>query len=55
MGGGVRRPYLSRLVETKLTIIQTGRPQNRDLLDILTTALEAQNHHTPGPLLLPAT
>lgn len=44
----------SRFVETLLTIIETCRQQNRDVLDTLTTALEAQNHHTPSPSLLPA-
>ena len=44
----------SRFVETLLTIIETCRQQNRDLLDTLTTVLEAQNHHTPSPSLLPA-
>ena len=44
----------SRFVETLLTIIETSRQQQRDLLDVLTTALEAQNHHTKGPSLLPA-
>jgi len=44
----------SRFVETLLTIIETCRQQQRDLLDTLTTALEAQNHHTPSPSLLPA-
>lgn len=42
----------SRFVETLLTIIETCRQQQRDLLDVLTTALEAQNHHTAGPSLL---
>lgn len=44
----------SRFVETLLTIIETCRQQKRDVLDVLTTALEAQNHHTQGPSLLPA-
>ena len=44
----------SRFVGTLLTIIETCRQQSRDLLDTLTTALEAQNHHTPSPSLLPA-
>ena len=44
----------SRFVETLLTIIETCRQQKRDLLDLLTTALEAQNHHSPAPSLLPA-
>ncbi len=44
----------SLIVETLLTIIETCRQQQRDLLDILTTALEAPNHHSPGPSLLPA-
>ena len=42
----------SRFVETMLTIIETCRPQKREVLDLLTTALEAQNHHTPSPSLL---
>lgn len=44
----------SRFVETLLTVIETCRQQQRDLLDLLTTALEAQNHHAPAPSLLPA-
>lgn len=44
----------SRFVETLLTIIETCRQQQRDVLDTLTTALEAQNHATPTPSLLTA-
>ena len=44
----------SRFVETLLTVIETCRQQNRDVLDFLTTTLEAQNHHHPTPSLLPA-
>ena len=44
----------SRFVETLLTIIETCRQQKREVLDVLTTALEAQNHHTPSPSMLPA-
>ena len=51
---GTQNAHGSRFVETMLTIIETCRPQHRDILDVLTTALEAQNHRTPGPSLLPA-
>ena len=51
---GTQNAAGSRFVETLLTIIETCRQQKRDVLDILTTALEAQNHATPTPSLLPA-
>ncbi len=51
---GTQSAHGSRFVEAMLTIIETCRQQKRDVLDVLTTALEAQNHHTPSPSLLPA-
>ena len=48
---GTQRTARSRFVETLLTIIETCRQQHRDLLDTLTTALEAQHHDTSSHML----
>jgi transposase len=45
----------SRFVERILTAVMSLRKQERNVLDYLTTALEAQLHGTPAPSLLPST
>ncbi len=45
----------SRFVERILTAVMSLRKQQRNVLDSLTTALEAQLHDTPAPSLLPDT
>jgi transposase len=45
----------SRFVERILTAVMSLRKQERNVLDYLTTALEAQLHGAPAPSLLPST
>jgi transposase len=45
----------SRFVERILTTVMSLRKQERNVLDYLTAALEAQLHGTPTPSLLPGT
>ncbi|HLL02055.1 MAG TPA: IS66 family transposase [Myxococcaceae bacterium] len=45
----------SRFVERILTAVMSLRKQERNVLDFLTAALEAQLHGTPAPSLLPST
>ena len=45
----------SRFVERILTAVMSLRKQERNVLDYLTTALEAHLHGTPAPSLLPST
>jgi transposase len=45
----------SRFVERILTAVMSLRKQERNVLDYLTTALQAQLHGTPAPSLLPST
>ena len=42
----------SRFVETMLTIIETCRQQRRNVLDVITAAVEARQHGQPVPSLL---
>ncbi len=43
----------SRFVETMLTVIETCRPQRRNVFSFLTAAVEAHLAHQPTPSLLP--
>lgn len=45
----------SRFVERILTVVMSLRKQERNVLDYLTAALEAQLHGAPAPSLLPRT
>lgn len=45
----------SRFVERILSVVMSLRKQQRNVLDYLTAALEAQLHGTPAPSLLPST
>ena len=42
----------SRFVETLLSIIETCRQQGRNLLDVITAAIEARYHRQPAPSLV---
>ena len=42
----------SRFVETMLTIIETCRQQRRNVLDVITAAVEAHQHGQQAPSLL---
>ena len=42
----------SRFVETVLTIIEICRQQRRNVLDVITAAVEAHQHGQPVPSLL---
>ena len=50
---GTHSPEGSRFVERMLTMRDTLRQQQRDVLEYLTTACEAALHHQPAPSLLP--
>ena len=50
---GTHSPEGSRFVERMLTVRDTLRQQQRDVLDYLTTACEAALQHHPAPSLLP--
>jgi transposase len=43
----------SRFVETLLTVIETCRQQDKNVIDHVTQAVQAHFHHQPSPSLLP--